>query len=96
MNFTKNIKDEQASFKPRPVKVVTKEGQVCLFHETMVFDITNINTFYRHKLSPPEKLAKSPFDVKVTYSKLNFSREYESILFKLADIDRTVRVGVKI
>lgn len=62
----------------------------------MVFDITKINTYYHFKHHPVEKLAKSAFDVNVAYSKLNFSREYEPILNNLEDIDRTVKVNVKI
>lgn len=62
----------------------------------MVFDITGILPFYKFRYHPSERLTDGPLDLKVTYSKLNFSREYEPILNSLSDIDRTVKVSVKI
>jgi hypothetical protein len=76
--------------------VPTKKNEVSLFYETMVFDITKVSIYYHFRHHPAEKVAKSPFNVNVTYSKLNFSREYEPILHNLDDIDRTVKVSVKI
>ena len=40
----------------------------------MVFDVSNICPFYRYRYYTPERMTKKPFDVLVTYNKLNFSR----------------------
>lgn len=58
------------------VKIPTKRNEVNIFYETMVIEVNNINTFYKFRAYPVEKLAAKPFDVMVTYSKLNFSRDF--------------------
>jgi hypothetical protein len=54
----------------------------------MVIGITNARLCYRVGQEMPAEIHKYPFNLNMTYSKLNFQREYFVILKHHDDIDR--------